>query len=431
VGISGIIPSMFNLFFASISLLFNVPQEPRVERPIAIFFSGTPGMGKTTLAMELEKEFDAIRINHDDARRSLDPEDDFHDYLRLALSQCHGHNLIFDGSIDRTYPWILPLAKKEGFRPVVIRLEVDKEIVRERIISRGTEVDRFLGKLEKWWSDYNSVDSKAITLHFKNNKPLTKELVMSVKEAIVPTLNYITVGTGPKRVLLMHDWMGDHTSFGELLAYLDAESCTFLLPDFRGYGGSKELEGNYTLDETTNDTLFLLDSLGWDNCHLIGYSMSGMIATKLIEMDPRFKSFVAISPIGPEGSPIPDDFKLAFETKGGRLKMLTLSYGNFLSDLWLKRKVDRWENSSSQNAVMGYLDMFSKTKFEPKKSSIPTLILAGEHDGPGFQVNDLAKTMLPYFTEGKIRILPGVTHFPMQESPQQTASFINTFINTN
>ena len=60
-------------------------------------------------------------------------------------------------------------------------------------------------------------------------------------------LNYKKVGNGAKTVIVMHEWMGDHTNYDTAIPYLNITDFTWIFVDFRAYGLSKEIKGEYTL----------------------------------------------------------------------------------------------------------------------------------------------------------------------------------------
>ncbi|EFH42212.1 hydrolase, alpha/beta fold family protein [Arabidopsis lyrata subsp. lyrata] len=137
-----------------------------------------------------------------------------------------------------------------------------------------------------------------------------------VKEDVGPetTLNnaaikifYRTYGHGPIKALLIIGLAGTHESWGPQIMGLTGtdkpndddeddggivsdgsgiEVCAF---DNRGMGRSSvpTHKSEYTTTIMANDSISLLDHLGWKRAHIIGHSMGAMIACKLAAMVPE------------------------------------------------------------------------------------------------------------------------------------------------
>lgn len=54
-------------------------------------------------------------------------------------------------------------------------------------------------------------------------------------------LSFTGYGEGPVRVLVLHDWFCDHSSWEAALPYLTSARFTYVFADLRGYGASREL----------------------------------------------------------------------------------------------------------------------------------------------------------------------------------------------
>src|SRR5271170_6024896 len=101
------------------------------------------------------------------------------------------------------------------------------------------------------------------TLVAKHAVVVVRQIRGLMIETMPANLGFTSFGTGLIRVLVLHDWFCDHTSWDAALPYLTPERFTYVLADLRGYGASREMEGTYTLEEATSDSIALADHLGW------------------------------------------------------------------------------------------------------------------------------------------------------------------------
>lgn len=105
------------------------------------------------------------------------------------------------------------------------------------------------------------------------------------------SLYYEVHGSGPVKIVLIMglsgtsgDWLLQVKHFGRLPQY------SVLVFDNRGVGNSSSPRGPYTTSGMANDTIVLLDFLGWTadrELHVIGISMGGMIAQELASRIPQ------------------------------------------------------------------------------------------------------------------------------------------------
>jgi pimeloyl-ACP methyl ester carboxylesterase len=119
--------------------------------------------------------------------------------------------------------------------------------------------------------------------------------------------HYETIGAGPP-VLLIHAFSGNHTSW---IGYGFVERLQahhqLILPDIRGHGasdGPSEPEA-YRLADIADDLVAVLDNLGLEQVHAMGYSMGGVIGFALAQRHPqRLRSLVVggASPYPPDGT---------------------------------------------------------------------------------------------------------------------------------
>jgi pimeloyl-ACP methyl ester carboxylesterase len=63
-------------------------------------------------------------------------------------------------------------------------------------------------------------------------------------------------------------------------------------------GRSRDIAGDFTIEEVAQDAIATADHLGWDDFHIIGHSMGGKAAQKVaIDGGARIKSTIAVTPV--------------------------------------------------------------------------------------------------------------------------------------
>lgn len=93
-------------------------------------------------------------------------------------------------------------------------------------------------------------------------------------------LHHIRGGAG-EPLLLIQGMSGTHTSWGD--AFLGGLHPDFdtVAYDHRGIGLSPPTSDPFTIAELADDAAALLDKLGWEDAHVLGISMGGMVAQEL------------------------------------------------------------------------------------------------------------------------------------------------------
>lgn len=249
-------------------------------------------------------------------------------------------------------------------------------------------------------------------------------------------LGFTRFGDGPVKVLVLHDWFCDHSSWDAALPYLTPERFTYVFADLRGYGASREIEGLYTLEEACNDLIALADRLGWTTFSLIGHSMSGLIVQRLAQVVPhRVRRIVAVTPAPPASmglnSATVEYFRsIALADDEQRFSTLSPMWGNRLSETWVRHKLRRWRETVSPAAAAKYVELWGCTDISQEARGIatPMLIVAAEQDAPPFQPDALQDSMLPFYPQARLVSLKESGHYPMQEQPPLLATWIERFL---
>lgn len=132
--------------------------------PHLILYSGTPGMGKSTLSRALADTFHAAVISSDEARllfRKYDyPRLLLNDYLVFAINKVRTTTpnglIVLDNTIDSCFAPYEVYIQQTDLPLSLIRFVVPKEVVITRLISREADPQPYLDALDGWWDNYEN-----------------------------------------------------------------------------------------------------------------------------------------------------------------------------------------------------------------------------------------------------------------------------------
>jgi pimeloyl-ACP methyl ester carboxylesterase len=261
------------------------------------------------------------------------------------------------------------------------------------------------------------------------------------EQRVLPYMEFIAykqVGSGKEKVLVLHNWMGDSTSYDSMLPHLNTNEYTYVFVDLRGYGRSKEMRGTYSVEEASADAIQLIDSLEWTKFHLVGHSMSGMIVQKIAVDNPtRVKSVVAITPVPACGSAGPKEMMDFFESVAlnndeAAVQCINILTSNRYSKTFAKNMVTGLRQGSTSEARLGYLNMFSYTDFSESVKGLqtPILVLFGEYDFDGSEAF-MRNTFLKWYPNSQLECCKASGHYPMIETPVALAAAVEKFLSAH
>lgn len=260
-------------------------------------------------------------------------------------------------------------------------------------------------------------------------------LVSPATQAAEVAVDYEVFGSGPTHVLVLHDWLGDRANYDPIRPYLSPDKFTYAFIDLRGYGGSKDVSGEYTSSEAAADALSVADALGWETFSIVGHSMTGMVVQRVAAFAPtRVEKIVATTPVGAKGLMVDEETYDFFATATGdpeaMAQALGLLTGNRLSPAWIAFKVDRGMKRSTEAARLAYLDMFDKEDFSADVSGLktPVLALLGANDLGAFQPENIEATFGAWYPNLTVVVSENAGHYPMQETPPFYATTIEAFL---
>lgn len=247
--------------------------------------------------------------------------------------------------------------------------------------------------------------------------------------------SYKKFGSGPCKILAIHGWFSDGSSFEPLLPYLDPGSVTVLFLDLRGYGVAKEFRGEYSLNEAVRDACNLVQAETWKQFHLLADAMGCLIAHTLIqEHTPRIKSFTALAPVPPSGAPKSPELlrfleKATMSCDVSAFECIHALGNRRYSPYVVDNMIRKWKTSSTPEARLSYLDMVCNSdltgKMQPKH--LPVLSIFGEHDIEDSRAS-FDKDLQKWYPEMQFFVCKEAGHFLIQETPLQIASRLSEFV---
>jgi pimeloyl-ACP methyl ester carboxylesterase len=149
------------------------------------------------------------------------------------------------------------------------------------VATKGFRLQRHLDSL-KSWSIYYAEDKKQKATV---STGLTIEYVVTTKD--------VEGATEDENVVLIMGFGNTKESWGLTVDQLrknwtsPTKNLKILSFDNRGIGGTDPTWGRYTTSQMADDTLALMDHVGFESAHIIGVSMGGMIALELAANAPK------------------------------------------------------------------------------------------------------------------------------------------------
>jgi pimeloyl-ACP methyl ester carboxylesterase len=258
-------------------------------------------------------------------------------------------------------------------------------------------------------------------------------------------LEYVEQGRGPT-VMLVHGFGGAKEDFSDHLDALAARHHVVAY-DLRGHGGSDSPPnpGDYTFDRLVLDTLTVADAVGADRFRLLGHSMGGMVARRLVLAHPQRIESLVLMDTSP--GPVPgldgdilemgavialtdgmDELKRimdAFQPLGTpayeRILAERPGYQEFNDRKWATLSPVMW--ATLGRAIRDQPDQLAQLA----TVTCPTLVLVGEQDTPFLGVSrDMAETI----PSSQLVIIPDAGHSPQFENGAAWLVALESFLDT-
>ena len=236
-------------------------------------------------------------------------------------------------------------------------------------------------------------------------------------------------GRGPMRLIAVHGWMADHRLFHPLLDHLNASRVTCALIDCRGYGTRRDEPPPYTIKAISEDVLAAAEHLGWDRFHVLGHSMGGMAAQRLVVDAPaRLLSAILVAPVPASGAsvdrPRRELLLRAVTDASARRALIRANTPAARTDRWVEALLNLSLESTTA-ALEPYIAAWSDTDFatELKGSDVPVLAICGELD-PAVPPDLVRRTIQVWCANASLHVIPGAGHYLMCEEPGELARLL-------
>lgn len=250
-------------------------------------------------------------------------------------------------------------------------------------------------------------------------------------------LGHLRHGSGPETVVVLHEWMGDHRNYQPMLPYLSPAACSWVFADLRGYGLSRAIAGAFTLDEAIGDVTRLMDGLGVGRFHVVGHSMTGMLAPALARrLGDRVAGVVAIAPVPVSGFRA-DAAALAgmtalIDDDDALRAAIDLRTAGRYGGGWIEAKLAMTRAATTRAAMAGYLRMFTGTDVSAEVAGLatPVTVILGAHDLPCYREEAIRPLFAPWYPRLEIAVSREAGHYPMLETPVLLAALIERAVLT-
>jgi pimeloyl-ACP methyl ester carboxylesterase len=245
----------------------------------------------------------------------------------------------------------------------------------------------------------------------------------------------VTVGSGDHHVLAIHGWFGSARGWSSFPEFIDPSVFTYVFMDLRGYGDRKDVAGEFTVDEVAADALAVADDLGWDRFSVVGHSMGGKFAHRVLLAAPeRVRALVGLNPVPAGAAPFDEQgwalFSGAADNPGNRAAIIDFTTGSKLTKTFINGVVQHSLDNSTVEAFAAYLQAWARSDFSAQAkvdTATPVKLIVGVND-PALSADVVEQTWRVFFPEAELTILPDAGHYPMFESPVSLATSIEEFL---
>ena len=246
-------------------------------------------------------------------------------------------------------------------------------------------------------------------------------------------------------ILLLHGFSADKSSWNALRGVLQSTHQVIAI-DILGHGASAKpaSASDYAMDHVARDIIDLLNQMGLDEAHLLGYSMGGRLALYLATHYPaRIKSLILES--ASPGIPDDDERQARQRSDDALADRIEANGIAWFVDYW--ERLPLWATQARlpadvlaaqrdqrlRNCALGLANSLrsmgagTQPNLWPLLPSLelPALLIAGEHDQKFRRINQDMRLFLP---RPQLTIIPDAGHNTHLERPAAFPRAVASFL---
>lgn len=228
---------------------------------------------------------------------------------------------------------------------------------------------------------------------------------------------YVSCGDGPP-VILLHGGLGHSGNWGYQASILMDAGYRVVLIDSRGHGRSSRDQRSYSYELMAADVLAVMDSLGLEKAHFVGWSDGACTALILAAMAPQRSAGVFF-------------FACNMDPTGA----LEMQPDPTIDRCFSRHRQDYAALSATPDGFGDFVAAVSEMmRTQPNYSAddlraihVPVEIVLGERDE--FIKRDHAVYLATTLPDAALTILPGVSHFAPLQRPALFSQAVLNFLN--
>ncbi|MGL1861492.1 MAG: alpha/beta hydrolase [Pseudodesulfovibrio sp.] len=241
---------------------------------------------------------------------------------------------------------------------------------------------------------------------------------------------YSVIGQGEPLLMIM-GYAGTMDVWDPILVEKLAESYMVIRFDNRNMGHSSTTSDTVTMETMALDTLGLLDALGIEKTHILGWSMGSFIAQEIALERPKTVDKLILYGTAYQRGPVSRSVK----------KLARLTPEQFMDQLfpaaWVEQNPDIYSRlpipaiPATEEAISRQgkaIATWSGTSSQLKNITQDTLIISGDEDTVTPPKQSLA--MIAKIPGSSLTRFKGAGHWLMYQAPEQVATVIDDFIRT-